>query len=123
MSSLYKDINQFTPTDREYSLDARAIYQSVVNIIQTRVGERLFQPEFGLDLDNYLFELMDENTEQAVLTLIAAKVERFENRVLIDFSKSSVTQDFESNSLEIKLVFTIEGIIDQTFQLIEAIEA
>jgi phage baseplate assembly protein W len=122
-TTLYKDINQFNPTDREYSHDERAVYQAVVNIIQTRTGERLFRPDFGVDIDSYLFETMDANTEQAVLTIIASAVERFENRVSIDFAKSEVRAKAETNELEIKLVFDIEGIDDQSYQLIESIRA
>lgn len=121
--NLYKDINQFNPTDRQYSLDERAIYQSVINIIQTRTGERLFNPDFGVDLDSYLFDTMDANTEQSVLTVLGAAVENFENRVTIDYTNSEVRAKPETNELEIKLVFDIEGITDQSYQLIEAIRA
>jgi len=119
--SLYKDLNQFTPSDREYSEDERAVYQAVVNIIQTRTGERLFDPTFGVDLDGYLFETMDDGIEQEILTIIAASVERIENRVQVDFGNSEVRAKPDTNTLELKLVFDILGIDEQTYQLVEAI--
>jgi phage baseplate assembly protein W len=81
----------------------------------------MFNPEFGVDLDSYLFDTMDSNTEQSVLTVLGAAVENFENRVTIDYKNSEVRAKPETNELEIKLVFDIEGITEQSYQLIEAI--
>jgi phage baseplate assembly protein W len=120
-TQLYKDINQFSPADREYSLNERAVYQSVINILQTRKGERLFYPDFGVEIDEYLFENVTGGLEGSILTQIATTIERIENRVRISYPDSEIRIDADNHVLEIKLVFTIQGIEEQTYQLIEAI--
>ena len=119
--TLYKDLNQFNPTDREYSLNERAVYQSIINILQTRRGERLFSPNFGVDLDSYIFDTMDNTTEQLVMQEIGSSIESTDNRILVDYDKSEVRAKGDTNVLELLLVFELEGVEGQTFQLIEQI--
>jgi len=64
---------------------------------------------------------MDDGIEQEILTIIAASVERIENRVQVDFGNSEVRAKPDTNTLELKLVFDILGIDEQTYQLVEAI--
>ena len=120
--TLYKDLNQFNPTDREYSLNERAVYQSIINILQTRRGERLFNPDFGVDLDNYIFDTMDNTTEQLVMQEIGSSIENTDKRILVDYDKSEVRAKGDTNSLELLLVFELEGVEGQTYQLIEQIK-
>ena len=119
--ALYKDLNEFTPTSREYSEEERAVYQSVINIINTRPGERLFQPNFGVDLSEFLFETVSDTSEIAILNAVGTAIEQFDNRVEMDFEQSEVRLTADENSLELKLVFSILGVGNQTYQLIEAI--
>ena len=119
--TLYKDLNQFSSTNREYYTDARAVYQGVVNILNTRTGERIFRPNFGIDLDSYLFETLSGVSQPSILNAIGAAVEAFDNRVAVDYSKSEVRLDSDNNALELKLIFQIVGIAQETFQVIEAI--
>ena len=41
------------------SKDNAAIKQSIVNLILTNKGERLFNPDYGSDIRSYLFEPLD----------------------------------------------------------------
>ena len=41
-------------------VDAAAVKQSVKNIVRTRKGEKPFNPEFGSNIGDFLFELADE---------------------------------------------------------------
>lgn len=119
MSVLYKDLNQFSPTDREFSDNARAIYQSVYNIITTRKGERLFNPKFGVNLEDELFELNDTETQESIKDAISTGISQFEPRVTIDFSKTQIFVDEDNNSVEVSIVFSIKGLEGQQFQIIE----
>lgn len=121
MTVLYKDLNQFTPRDREFSENARAIYQSVYNILTTRQGERLFRPEFGINLEDELFELNDPITQERIRTVIASGIEQFEPRVTLDYGQTQIIVDEDSNKIEVSIVFSINGLDEQSFQIIETI--
>jgi phage baseplate assembly protein W len=121
LSVLYKDLNQFSPTDREFSENARAIYQSVFNIITTRKGERLFNPEFGVNLEDELFELNDTVSQESIKDAIATGISVFEPRVSIDRAQTQIFIDEDNHKIEVSIVFSIEGLGDQTFQIIENI--
>lgn len=115
---VYKDINQFNPTTlgKSFRYDADAVYQAVVNILHTRKGERVFNPEFGLDLEDYLFELSDEGTEASVLSEINTQLKIYEPRVTVDFERSTVSVS-DRNKLNVDLIFTINGVDGELFQI------
>jgi phage baseplate assembly protein W len=121
LSVLYKDLNQFTPTDREFSENSRAIYQSVFNIITTRKGERLFNPEFGVNLEDELFELNDTVSQERIKDAISTGISVFEPRVSIDRSQTQIFIDEDTHKIEVSIVFSIEGLDEQKFQIIENI--
>ena len=58
--------------------DLHAIRQSIQNILLTRVGEKPFNPSFGSELDNFLFE--QENTFLTTITL-KSRMESLINKV------------------------------------------
>ena len=86
---LSSDINN-TPINRTDSkkdvkllYDEDAIYQSVKNVFNTIPGQKILNPEFGLDLRQYLFESVSENTG----TLIGEAIQRlplYEPRVIVN---------------------------------------
>jgi phage baseplate assembly protein W len=118
---LYKDLNQFSPNNIQFVENGQSIYQSLYNIITTRRDERLFNPTFGIDLEDELFELNDVVTQERIKTVIAAGIEQFEPRVTLDYSKTQVAVDEDSNKIEVSIVFSINGLSDQSFQIIETI--
>tara|TARA_B100001093_G_scaffold183921_1_gene176565 strand:- start:21082 stop:21480 length:399 start_codon:yes stop_codon:yes gene_type:complete len=62
-----------------------AVKQSIMNILQTSQGERLFQPTFGGDLRAYLFENVTPFTEKSIQNAIISTIENYEPRAgLID---------------------------------------
>jgi len=51
-----------------------AVRSSLSHLIMTKRGERLYRPDFGLGLENFLFEPLDETTrsdirEQLIITV------------------------------------------------------
>lgn len=121
MVDLYKDLNQFTPTSRPYSTEAQAVYQSVVNIILTSVGERVFSPTFGIELEDYLFELSDSVNSNALLTELANRINEIDQRVEIDTNVSQITYNEADYSLRVNLIFNINGIDGQSFEIDEVV--
>lgn len=109
---IYSDVNQYTPKVAHNVNDIKAIYQSIHNILSTNRYERLFNPEFGADLEEVLFELMDEITADFILTQIFNAITRWDDRVELIYSECSVIPDYDNNRYEITLVFNIKGFED-----------
>jgi len=117
LAFIYSDLNGFSPTTKPLLVDIESIYQSIFNILNTKTGERLFEPEFGIDLEGKLFELADDITTLAILQGIISAVSNYEGRVQIDNSNSSVTIDRDKNSYFLELVFSVVGVEGQNFSL------
>lgn len=117
--SILKDVNQFNPTEEnaEFLDDFDAIFQSISNIINTRKSERLFNLNFGIDLDEQLFELIDESTAFDLLRIISNAVAEFEPRVRLLSGSSKVEPDLENNRFLIDLAFEPVGAKGQVVNL------
>lgn len=117
----YKDLNDNNPTENPDVLDVEAIVQNVANFTFTNKGERPFLPDFGMDLDSYLFELMDDEASVEVFNNIVSGLRKYEPRVTLDFSLSAVVPDPEENQFLVDLHFVIEGFDGQTFRVTDAL--
>lgn len=117
----YKDINELTPKENPDVFDVNTIAQNVINFVFTNKGERPFLPDFGMDLDATLFELMDDESAVEVFNNIVAGIRKYEPRVTLDFSQSAVIPDVEENQYLVDLFFTIEGFDGQTFRATDAL--
>ncbi len=112
---IYSDINQYNPTQKGRVTDVESVYQAIHNILATKKGERIFNPEFGTDLDESLFELMDEITAEEVFMALVSAIERWEDRLSLIYAKSSVTPDYENQTFDVSLVFKIHGYEEEEF--------
>lgn len=117
--AILKDVNQFFPTEEssEFLNEFNAIFQGVTNVINTRKGERLFNPEFGIELEDELFEVADEETSFDLLRIIADAVAEFEPRVTLLSGLSFVTPDPTNNRYLIDLAFEPVGAEGQVVNL------
>ena len=118
MAFIYSDLNGFNPTDAPLLTDIQVIYQSLFNILNTRPGERLFEPEFGLGLESSLFELNDAILTLSVMQNLVSSVQNFEQRVVVDTQNTTITRVTGKNELDLSLIFQINGIPSQSFQLV-----
>lgn len=112
---IYSDLNQARGAHKALIEDIGAVYQSIHNILSTLKGERLFEPEFGADLEDLLFRPMDEITAEFILNFTLDAIERWEPRVKLNSSQSEVTPVYPENKYEAELVFSIRGFEDQEF--------
>lgn len=82
--SIYKDIDYRLNTenrDIRISPDAEAINNSLRNIILTRKGEVPGNPDFGSNIEEVLFEQLDDITEILLKSMITIEIEKWETRV------------------------------------------
>lgn len=113
--AIYSDLNEDKVTGVLLE-DIAAIYQSITNILNTIPGERLFNPEFGLDLASWIFDLMDETNAFSILSEITGAINRWEPRVTVDFGRSTVTPNYDENRYDINILFSVKGITNQSFE-------
>ena len=86
ISRSFKDISlAFTPHpvtgDIGVIRNERAINRSVRNIIETNLGEKPFDPDFGADIRSQLFELCDYGTASILEDQILTALQNHEPRI------------------------------------------
>ena len=113
--TFYSDVNQQDPLVQRKIYDLEDIYQSIHNILNTRKGERLFIPDFGVDLEKFLFEPMTFENEILAFNEIKTALERYEPRIKIDNANSGVVGDPTDHSLFVYIVFYIKGKISDKY--------
>jgi phage baseplate assembly protein W len=87
-----------------------AIHQSIYNIIKTRKGSRLGNPQFGAGIESFLFEPMTEDVAQNLGTTIKAQIKLWEPRIDIT-SMEIIVSEAPIAGYQISLTY----IILQTF--------
>jgi len=120
---IYSDINIYNPTNKPLVKDVEAIYQSLHSLFSTRLGQRLFNPEYGSELSSNLFELVDETTALAIFSEVVGAVERWEPRVRINYGQTQVIPVASENKFEVKLSFEISGNAGQQFEFTGSISS
>jgi len=115
----YSDVNQFYNGKDEnneilYNIDD--IYQSIQNILTTPKGTRAFLPEFGCNIEDYLFDLHIDETREAILTEIFDALAKWEPRIKMIYNLSNVTPiDLDEHIFKVEVVFEILGLDTNTY--------
>lgn len=94
----------------EQSFDSLTqIKSNFINLILTRKGERVHQPEFGCDIHKYLFEqLTPENIEGARLSVLTAVDRWMPFLELIQFELSQTSSDIDRNKLRLYVGYRLK---------------
>ena len=113
--TIYKDIDLSFTTNNIGNVfkktETAAVKQAVKNILTSNRFDKPFDPDFGVDLRSYLFELADENTAGELIERIKSTIEAYEPRAII--RKIDVKSEISKNSLTILLKFQVRNT-DQT---------
>ena len=112
ISRSFKDISlSFQPHpvtgDLPVLKNERAINKSVQNIVQTQLGERFFQPNYGSDVRGQLFELVDFGTASDIEDQILTSLENFEPR--IESVQVEVEPLPDTNEFNVTVIYDIIG--------------
>lgn len=95
-------------------INAEAVKTSINNILNTRKGERVMVPEFGVDFDEALFEPINQDTMNFLADSVKETVERWDDRVKI--IKVEFTAKPDSNQINLVVIYRITGN-DNIFQV------
>lgn len=89
----------------ELAEDEDDIAQSIQIILNTALGERVMQPDFGANLEDLLFERIDVTT----LTMITNRLKRaflyHESRINVD--KIDLTPDIPNGIIQVIIEYTV----------------
>ena len=109
VSRTYRDIDLTfanRPSGDVYKkTDAAAVKQAVKNLLLTNRGEKPFRPNFGGNLNDFLFSLSEEFDELDIKETVANVITNYEPRVIVRQVNVNVEPDY--NSIEINVVFQI----------------
>ena len=88
------------------------IRSNLINLILTRKGERVFQPDFGTDIHNLVFSQMDEDYENAVKSTIQSAVSEW--MPFLNIVEQDVIRDDNKNSTLVQVTFSLRSNADIT---------
>jgi phage baseplate assembly protein W len=108
---IYSDLNLLAPTSSALIADLDAIYQAVYSLLNTRKGDRLFQPTAGNSLEDSLFDLVDVVSALEVLRRITGDVTSQITLVSVNNS-TRVTPDPVNGVFNLYLVLDPVGLSD-----------
>ena len=112
ISRAFKDISlsfEMHPVTKDMPIlkNESAIKRSIRNIVQTIPSERFFQPYFGSEIKNSLFEFVDFGSASLLEKQIEVAIKNFEPRVENPVIEVSPTPD--GNAFEIDIKYRIIG--------------
>lgn len=113
-------INEFTLNDNKYQVneirdialdyDYNALVNSVRNLFLTVPGQKILQPEFGINLRRFIFEPMTESITYDIKDEIYIGFKRWESRIVP--VKINVTANYELNEYNVDLVVRLRNLGD-----------
>ena len=94
-----------------------SIKQSIKNIVLTAPGEKLFNPKFGSNVYNMLFEPLDPFLIDSLQVEILNTIKNYEKRV--EVTNLRCIPDYDLNSVTVSLEYRIVGLpITETIQFV-----
>lgn len=98
-------------TDIVTDVNSKAIKNSIYNILSTMPGQKILNPEFGLNLTQWLFTNLSETNASLIKFKITEQINRYEPRVTL--TKVEVIPNYEEHQYDI----TIQFNNNETFNL------
>lgn len=118
MSSNYSDFDyKLNTTNKDIIIvkDSVAIENSIRNIITTQKGSLVGNPDFGTDLENVLFDIMDDITYQFMRDIIEEELAKSEPRISITDIDIIGLEDTNQIIVNIKyIILTLNDLVNET---------
>lgn len=107
--SKYSDLSK----TGENLTNLNSVVDSVLNIINTRIGTIPFKRDFGSRIEDYLFYPYLESTTKLILSEMISSITKWEKRVTINpDSTVELSRDPDTRVYEVYLYVEIEGFPD-----------
>lgn len=90
--------------------DSDSIKQSILTLLKTQKGERLFRPNTGSDLESILWQPMSDSTANDLKTEIIATIQQDPRCVI---SELEVTADASNYCYNVYLSVLVNGVESQ----------
>lgn len=122
-SRFFKDISMsFKVNPLNFDLisiqNEQAINRSIRNLVLTSRGEKFFQPLFGSQVYDSLFENIDNLSAAALKSQIVNVITNREPRVELSQSDGVIVEpDFDNNAFNVQINYNIIGMNLPTVQL------
>ena len=87
-----------------YTTEEQAI-SNLKNLLLTRKGERVYQPNFGSDMPSLLFEQMNSSLETQLINSLTFDIGYWLPYIIIE--SIDVSADFDRNLVKIQLSFSV----------------
>jgi phage baseplate assembly protein W len=105
------DVNsQFTVNAEPDRLpDAMAVGVSIFNLLNSPLGSRsrIFQPEYGASLYQFLQEPLDQSTANKIRIGFIQALARWEPRITLDMANSYVTANFSTYGYDVGIAYSL----------------
>ena len=112
---IYSDLNSDKPTESPLVYNLDSISQSLTDLISLRRGEILFNPDKGLNLEDELFELVDDLSALILFNNIVQSIETYIPIVELDYANSRVVANLDENAFEIIILYSVKGLQGKSF--------
>ena len=108
----YSDINtNFRIDDKGLVVqDVNAIANQIYNILSTNIGERIFEPEFGSNIQNYIFDPTTEETAWLIENEIFRALNKWMPRIQIIRDKTRVYPVPNERYFNGEITYKIRGL-------------
>lgn len=116
-SDLSPDMSMSWDKDVGVVKGSQAVKNSIIGILSTRQGSRPFDPNFGCNLTEELFENMTILTSDVISTEIVRAIKAYEPRVEKESLRVIVTPLYDQNAVEATVVFKIISATEYYEQL------
>ena len=92
--------------------DYEDIHESLNILLSTSLGERVMQPKYGCNLNDYLFEPLSSNMIGFIKDRVESAILIYEPRIIAD--KIDVTADSSFDLIEGRFTISIEYTVPET---------
>ncbi len=95
--------------------DTAAVNNSLANLIRVKKGERQYNMEYGLDIDQFLYEPVNGATARAIGDRIKTAIKQWEPR--ISLINVSLIPDIENNEYQITVKYSIPLLGEDAYEM------
>lgn len=104
---------------QSYTTEEQAV-SNLKNLLLTRKGERVFQPEFGSNIYSLLFENIDINIESKMVDTLTGDINFWLPYIVIDNIDVEANQDRNSVRIELRFRVTEQGANQQIIIFVDS---